>query len=265
MGFLKIEVLDNGREVLKMKNSVVATVVTSDHKILVATQSRAGSLTDLGIVHKSMGCIAGYVEYDEYYDEALFRELEEESNIDHTYISHIIDLTESSPKASSEGYSTEKSRMYVCISSHSSEELSKIMKCNDEDEDIELSFIDPDLDKLHNISGLKAYYTIQQAMNIIEFIKGNICVIPVKITEMLDNGDNIQTENNIQLRANSYIGMTTFVVNVRRLEDGMLQVTTDHRKKPIICRTIRDALDSVEMKKYALRYLRQKLELVLHK
>lgn len=265
MGFLKIEVLDNGREVLKMKNSVVATVVTSDHKILVATQSRAGSLTDLGIVYKSMGCIAGYVEYDEDYDEALFRELEEESNIEHTHISHIIDLTESSPKASSEGYSTEKSRMYVCISSHSSEELSKIMKCNDEDEDIELSFIDPDLDKLHNISGLKAYYTIQQAMNIIEFIKGNICVIPVKITEMLDNGDNIQTEDNIQLRANSYIGMTTFVVNVRRLEDGMLQVTTDHRKKPIICRTIRDALDSVEMKKYALRYLRQKLELVLHK
>ncbi|MGL5743523.1 MAG: NUDIX domain-containing protein [Cetobacterium sp.] len=263
MGFLKIEVLDNGREVLKMKNSVVGTIITADYKILVATQTRPGSVDKDGKSYKSMGCVAGYVDDGEDYDEAFFRELEEESNLEYFHVTHIIDLTKDCPKASSEGYSTEKSKMYVGLSNYTSEVLSKIIKCNDEDEDITLEFIEPDIEILNNIPGMKSFYVIQQAMNIVEFLRGNVMVIPVKLS-IPEPFTNVK-DGEIPVKCESILGdviqhVTLFrspatherMVNFRKFGEYLTSVAYN-----------RDMLRNKELKHSTLMKIRHNIEMCL--
>lgn len=230
MGFLKIDVLENGREVLKMKNSVVATVITIDGKILVGTQTRAGSVDEDGKLYKSMGCIAGYVDDGEEYEDALLRELMEEANLEGFGI-HFVELNNGKPKASSEGYSTEKSKMYVGISSMKSDHISKFMKCNDPDENIELSFIDPDLDILDNIPGFKSFYVIQQAMTLLMFLRGNFSVLPVKLR--MNDADlkalellKVDTKIELPVMYKTLIGSGTVFVKFGKVNDSTLEMTT---------------------------------------
>lgn len=130
MSFLgsKIKKLENGREVLEMPDSVNFAILTKDKFLLLARQFRASNRKE------TLNLFGGYIEKKENWETSLCRELEEESNIKKEFIDKIETIFEN--KYVSMGYTTEKNTTCIVFLNKSLSELN--LKCNDEDEKIEI-------------------------------------------------------------------------------------------------------------------------------
>lgn len=77
MSFLKIKKDKNNLEYVDLPNAVAAFIVTSDEKVIMVEVKRP-------LVDKSLEIPAGLVDDNESYDEAIIRELIEETSINFT-------------------------------------------------------------------------------------------------------------------------------------------------------------------------------------
>lgn len=134
-GFLgsKIKDLDNGRQVLVLKNSSVFILVTSDDYIILGKQKRAGNLDN----KETLGTFGGYLEDGEDYLEAAYRELQEETSLTKDDIRETFCIFKD--RAVAEGTVTERSSGYIMYTKGNLEDLK--LKCLDDDEDIKFKWV----------------------------------------------------------------------------------------------------------------------------
>lgn len=130
MSFLssKIKKLENGREVLTMPDSINFAIVTKDNFLLLAKQFRASNQKE------SLNLFGGYIEKDESWEDALYREMKEESNISIEDVLDIYIIFEN--KYVSMGYTSERNTTSIVYLNKKLSELN--LKCNDKNEVIEI-------------------------------------------------------------------------------------------------------------------------------
>lgn len=143
----KITNKEDGRQILEMGSSVNFLVVDKKWKCLLGTQQRA--------VFKSLGIFGGYVDEGELPEQAMYRELKEETNIDREQVKGVIEVY--SNKFVSEGYTDETSNLYIIIV----EDLNSLdIKCNDINEDIKIEIRYIMGVDANSINGLKGYLAV---------------------------------------------------------------------------------------------------------
>lgn len=158
MSFLEIKKINNF-EYVNVKDSINFLIITKDNYMILACQNRF-----IGKVHNLFG---GYIENDENSEQALYRELKEETNLDRFDIEKIETIYKD--KYVSIGYSTEKNTNYLLYLKYTLQEIKNKLICNDKKEDINFKIFKINNENLsmlmNNIEGLKMFISLKELQN----------------------------------------------------------------------------------------------------
>lgn len=130
----KIKNINDKIQVIDFPETVNFGILTKDLYFVLGKQFRLGELI--------VNLLGGQVDKGETLEEALYREIKEETNIDKSDICRKTIIYER--KLVTPGYSTELNSLYLIRLDKTAEEIKDKIKCNDKEENIILELVKVD-------------------------------------------------------------------------------------------------------------------------